>query len=129
MTKGNNEQAVFGQQQKSETPVATKKKKKKKTKRKGRRRTKWKPASCTSMVIPRCVIHRLARELVQDRRCDFRVTEGATDVLHTEVERYLHKFFGSCAEVARSSGRETITSHDISVVQNIRSWGGGRPWG
>ncbi len=86
-----------------------------------KRRKQPKPVSCTKLVIPRSVMHRLVRELVQDRRCDGRVTEEATNVLHTEAERFLHEFLSSCAATAAIAGRDTITVADSAHVMRLRA--------
>ena len=72
------------------------------------------------LVFPASVMGRLVRQIIQDLKPDFRVTDEAVLAIQTELEHYMHCFFNSCAVIAECASRDTITLSDFANVNMIR---------
>ena len=86
-------------------------------------RRKRKSASDLRFDVPRTCMNRLIRDILQHNKSDLRMTDSATEMLHTEAERHLEAFFACASAVAANSGRDTISANDCHVVNFIQQRG------
>jgi len=74
----------------------------------------------SDLLIHKLPFQRLAREITQDFRYDFRFTQGSLEALQEASEAYLTHLFEDTNLCAIHAGRKTIMTKDMQLARRIR---------
>ena len=74
----------------------------------------------TDLLIRKMPFHRLAREIVQDFKEDFRINSGAVNALQEAAEAYMVGLFEDVMLCAIHSKRVTIMPKDMQLARRFR---------
>lgn len=74
----------------------------------------------TELLIPRKPFERVVREVMENFKCDCRITKVALDALHESSELYLIQLMQDGYLCALHRQRVTLTPDDIQLVRILR---------